>query len=156
MTGSFVLVLAGAAGGADPSTVEKVITAINVSAPRIDACVARYTEEYPQADGVAQLQVVVDETGKVSEAQASTSLEGARLLRPCLASAAETWKLPPPSKPNATLSVKVRVAKGRRFKLLTPKEQAQAAADAQRRAAEAASKEDEGFVNVGTFLPSGW
>ncbi|MEM6371052.1 MAG: hypothetical protein AAF851_22400, partial [Myxococcota bacterium] len=72
------------------------------------------------------------------------------------ASAAETWKLPPPSKPNATLSVKVRVAKGRRFKLLTPKEQAQAAADAQRRAAEAASKEDEGFVNVGTFLPSGW
>jgi len=147
--------LLAAAGPADEGTVEKVVVAINASAPMIDACVDRYVEEYPRAKGVAKIEVVVDETGKVSKARAQTSLEGARNLRPCLANTAETWKLPPPRDPNASLSVNVKVAKGQRFELLTPKEQA--AAEAERKAAaKNAEKEEEPLFKIGTFLPSGW
>lgn len=150
------LSLVAATGPADESTVEKIIAAINASAPRIDACVARYTEEYPKAKGVAKLEVVVGEAGKISKARAQTSLEGARHLRPCLEQAAESWKLPPPRDPKASLSVNVEVEKGQSFKLLTPKEQAAAEAERKAAAEEAGAEKEEPLFKIGNFLPSGW
>lgn len=96
----------------------KIVAAINAQAGTIDACTARYLKEYPAAKGSVALALEVEREGAVKSAKATTSLTGARNLRPCIEKAGRAVKFPAPNteKP-ARLTLSVPVQKGAKFKL---------------------------------------
>lgn len=119
---SWVLTLVLPAQAAPPMNAEqiKVIDSINATGPAIDACVNKYLTEYPSQRGHVMLAVSVNAEGKVASSKATTSLEGARNLRPCLEAVGKTWTFPPPKDKTADLNLKIGVMPGTRFRLRKP------------------------------------
>ena len=65
------------------------------TASAIYACTASYTEEYASQSGKVDLTAYVSKDGSVTKAEAATSLEVSRNLRPCLAAVAKRWNADP-------------------------------------------------------------
>lgn len=124
-----------------------VYNALMGSAPAIDQCTSAYLTEYPSGVGKVVLDCVVAKDGSVAHAEAKTSLEGARNLRPCLERVAKGWKLPPiGSKEVDKLTIAVEVKKGVKFTLLKPGEKPPEPKPG-------ASQPEPGIVQ---FLPKAW
>lgn len=122
-------VVAEPAGGApaeaeDAARVKAQLrVALNARGPAFDACTARYLREYPEAKGVAKLDLEVGPDGRVVRATAETRLVGARNLRPCLEGVVEGLRFPVSRKSGpGRLSLDVPVEKGARFRLWGPDE----------------------------------
>ena len=120
--------------------------AIASSAGAIDGCTKQYLSEYPASQGKVDIAVTLAENGAVSKARATTGLEGARHLRPCLERVGKGWKFPPVSKANQTLNITVPVLKGAKFSLLKPGEKPKPKE-------KKSKKKAEGFIR---FLPGAW
>lgn len=147
----FAVALLALAAESGPSKAQvEVLKAINASGPQVDACTQRYLLAHPDADGAVELEAIVNEEGKVTEATANTKLTGARRLRPCLEGVAKGWKLPPPSEHGASVGIKVTVKKGAKFRIRLP-------GDAPPKPPPGAD-EDEGLFTLtpSSFLPKGW
>lgn len=117
--------------------------AIMATAPMIDKCTNRYTEEFPDRRGTVSIQFEIPGDGKVKSAKATSGLQASQNLQGCLRDVARNWRLPPvaPLKVNTTLEV--QVAKGQRFFMRKPGEKEDDAPKA--------AQQDEGFIR---FLPA--
>jgi hypothetical protein len=127
----------------------KVYETISRSAGAIDQCTQAYLTEYPAANGNVELTAVIVKDGSVGQATASTQLEGARNLRPCLEKVPKGWKFFPIGSDSEKLVVVVHVKKGQKFVLRKPGEEAKP------RPGE--GPQEEGFIGfMPNFLPGGW
>lgn len=131
----------------------KVIDTINQSGPAIDACVNRYVQEYPSAQGKLSLSVMVGPDGRVVSSRAETALPGARNLRPCIEGVARRWRLPEPKEESATLGIDIPVRPGAKFKLKKPGEK-------EPKPKKSPKQEEPGFMRIQPtgwgFTPNGW
>ena len=133
----------------DPRLAEverQVRTMLNASGPSIDRCVERHAEEYPGADGRAEVIATVLPTGQVARASVETALEGARNLRLCLEQVAKAWRFPAGAAEAHPVRLALVVRKGVRFALPDPAAPPTAASPARAAA-------DDGFLR---FSPGAW
>ena len=123
--------------------VWKVITA---SAPQIDRCTERYTEEFPDRKGTVKIMVEIPPDGRVRTAKVESELRASQNLTGCIKDVARSWRFPAidPAKVSSTLAV--HVAKGQKFAMRKPGEKEPEAKRPEKPA-------DEGFLR---FTPSTW
>jgi hypothetical protein len=132
---------------AAPDDVEmKIWSALTASAPAIDQCTDAYTGEFPNEAGKVQIDCTIAVQGVVAKVVATTTLQGARNLRPCLERVAKTWRLPPPKNPEK-MTLMINVKKGVKFALRKP------GTAAPKEEAPPPQNAEEGFLQ---FLPSNW
>lgn len=122
-----------------PEAVQlKVWQALMASATQIDACTQKYTSEFPDRVGSVSITVGIGSDGRVQTVKTDTDLKAPDRLNGCLGSVARSWRLPGHSgEEPASLTLKVEVKKGQKFKLLKPGEKPPAAPAAQGQAAPA-------------------
>jgi hypothetical protein len=106
----------------------KVWQALMGSATQIDACTQKYTGEFPDRAGSVSITVGIGTDGRVLTVKTDTDLKAPDRLNGCLGSVARGWRFPTHSGEDpATLTLKVEVKKGQKFKLLKPGEKQPAA-----------------------------
>jgi hypothetical protein len=121
----------------------KVFAILSGAGPQIDACTEAYTNEFPANAGKVDVAVYIVKDGTVSKAEVSTTLDGARNLRPCLEAVAKRWKMPPINVEQERLNLTIQVKKGVKFALAKPGEKAAQQGGETK-------PEEQGFVS---FLP---
>lgn len=120
--------------------------AITGTAPQIDRCTQRYTEEFPDRVGTVTINVEIPGDGRVRTAKADSPLQASQNLTGCLKDVARSWRFPAIEPAKVSTSLVVQVAKGQKFAMRKPGEK-------EPEAKQPEAPKDEGFMR---FTPSKW
>jgi hypothetical protein len=121
---------------------------INGSAAQIDACTARYIEEFPDRKGVATVSFAIQPDGKVGAADVKCDLQASQNLVTCLRDIPRHWNFPPIGDQKLNSSLPIHVGKGQKFRLKKPGEKDE-------KPASPAEEEDTAVTWTPSFTP-GW